>query len=175
MNAFRIAAAIIAALWAALAAAASAPSHPAGQPFTRFQDTPSGGVESVLAVDRGNAGEVQRIRSRLATEAERFSNDELPRVAKLNGRALPALTELAGKWDRVLVTYTNVPGGARIAYTSGDPAVVAAIHDWFAARRSSPALRSAARETPSGAPIRNGRCSASGARLFIRPKERSTA
>ena len=49
---------------------------------------------------------------------------------------MPGLAALEHAGDKLHVSYRDVPSGASLTYASADPAVVGAIHDWFAAQRS---------------------------------------
>ena len=39
-------------------------------------------------------------------------------------------------YAQIDVTYSELPDGAQIRYTTGDPAIIAALHAWFAAQLS---------------------------------------
>ena len=101
-----------------------------------FDDDATGGVETVTANDRSDAGQVALIRSHLATEAERFGRGDFSDPAKIHGADMPGLAALSAAGPRLRVTYLDVPGGASLRYESRDPAIIAAIHDWLAAQRA---------------------------------------
>jgi hypothetical protein len=101
-----------------------------------FDDNATGGVETVTANDRSDAEQVTLIRSHLATEAERFGRGDFSDPAKIHGADMPGLAALSNAGARLRVAHLDVPGGARLTYESRDPAVIAAIHDWFAAQRA---------------------------------------
>jgi hypothetical protein len=101
-----------------------------------FDDTATGGVETVTANDKSDAEQVTLIRSHLATEAERFGRGDFSDPAKIHGADMRGLAALSNAGAKLRVAYLDVPGGARLAFESRDPAVIAAIHDWFAAQRA---------------------------------------
>jgi hypothetical protein len=48
---------------------------------------------------------------------------------------MPGLAELrAAPLGRIAMTYRELPAGAEIVYTTADPALVTALHRWFAAQ-----------------------------------------
>src|SRR6266545_986339 len=101
-----------------------------------FDDTPSGGVETVSANDHRDARQIALIRSHLAAEAKRFSQGDFSDPAKIHGQDMPGLAELARAGEKLQVKYKELPVGASLIFASRDPAVAAAIHAWFAAQRS---------------------------------------
>ena len=44
---------------------------------------------------------------------------------------MPGVAELREGHERISVTYSDVPGGAELRYTTDDPRLVSAIHAWF--------------------------------------------
>ena len=56
--------------------------------------------------------------------------------ARIHGTDMPGLAVLRGSAGKVAVDYTDTADGARIAYTTSDPALVAALHAWFDAQVS---------------------------------------
>ncbi len=101
-----------------------------------FDDDASGGIETITANDRSDSRQVELIRSHLAKESERFARGDFSDPAAIHGADMPGLAALERAGEKLHVSYREVPGGASLAYASADPAVVGAIHDWFAAQRS---------------------------------------
>lgn len=100
-----------------------------------FDDTPSGGIETITANDKRDARQGALIRSHLAGEAQRFSRGDFSDPAKIHGQDMPGLAELASAGDKLHVKYRKLPAGASLSFVSRDPAVAAAVHAWFAAQR----------------------------------------
>jgi hypothetical protein len=100
-----------------------------------FDDTPTGGIETVAANDHGDAEQVRLIRAHLAHEATRFAQGDFSDPARIHGEDMPGLAKLAAAGPALTVAYRAVPGGASVTYSSGDTRVVAAIHEWLAAQR----------------------------------------
>jgi hypothetical protein len=107
-----------------------------------FDDTRSGGIETITANDKHDTRQTALIRSHLATEAKRFSRGDFSDPAKIHGHDMAGLAELSNAGDRLHVEYTSLPAGASLSYASTDPEVIAAIHAWFAAQRSDHAAHS---------------------------------
>jgi hypothetical protein len=49
---------------------------------------------------------------------------------------MPGLSELSKGYQRITTGYAELPNGARITYTTDDPALVTALHSWFDAQVS---------------------------------------
>jgi hypothetical protein len=107
-----------------------------------FDDTRSGGIETITANNKHDTRQTALIRSHLATESKRFSHGDFSDPAKIHGKDMPGLAELANAGDKLHVQYRSLPAGASLTYASTDPDVIAAIHAWFAAQRSDHAAHS---------------------------------
>ena len=101
-----------------------------------FDDDSTGGVQTVIAKEKLDPVQVDLVRSHLTTEAEHFARGDFSDPARIHGAGMPGLEALARAGARLRVTYREVPGGASLAFSSDDPAVIEAIHAWFAAQRS---------------------------------------
>ncbi len=101
-----------------------------------FDDDATGGVETVTANDKSDAEQIALIRSHLATEAQRFGRGDFSDPAKIHGADMPGLAALSKAGAKLRVVFLDVTGGASLTYESREPAVIAAIHDWFAAQRA---------------------------------------
>jgi hypothetical protein len=101
-----------------------------------FDDLPDGGLQQVVADDPADAEQVALIRGHLQEEAARFQRGDFGDPAAIHGDGMPGLAELREGYSKITVTYTELPDGAEIRYTTGDPVLVAAIHAWFAAQLS---------------------------------------
>ena len=101
-----------------------------------FDNLETGGIETVTANDKGDAEQIKLIRTHLSAEAKRFSRGDFSDPAKIHGEEMPGLQRLAHAGHKLNVKYRALPAGARLTYFSADKAVVAAVHEWFAAQRS---------------------------------------
>jgi hypothetical protein len=96
-----------------------------------FTKTTDGGVERVVVKDSGDTRNLALIRSHLRTEADEFGRGNYSDPAKIHGMDMPGVEELERGAARVEVVFAEIPGGAQITYSSGEPALVVALHAWF--------------------------------------------
>lgn len=96
-----------------------------------FTKTDRGGVEQVVVIDPADRRNLELIRSHLQFEAAEFREGNYSDPARIHGMDMPGLAELEAGAERVDVRYEELPDGARISYTSDEPALVDAIHAWF--------------------------------------------
>ena len=101
-----------------------------------FDDTESGGLETITAHDPHDKRQVALIRSHLAAEAKRFSRGDFSDPAAIHGHDMPGLAELARAGAKLEISYKDLPAGASLAFASADASVISAVHAWFAAQRS---------------------------------------
>ena len=100
----------------------------------RFEPTPDGLVQTVVADDPDDADQVGLVRRHLAEEAERFAAGDYGDPAAIHGDDMPGLAELEAGADAIDVAYADAPDGARVTYTTSDPALVDALHRWSEAQ-----------------------------------------
>jgi len=100
----------------------------------RFEPTDDGLVQTVVADDPSDATNVALVREHLAAEAERFAAGDYADPAVIHGDGMPGLAELEAGADRIEVAYVETAAGGRITYTTGDAALVDALHDWAEAQ-----------------------------------------
>lgn len=102
----------------------------------RFTPTETGGVQDVLADQPDDAEQVTLIRSHLQQEAKAFGRGDFGDPAQIHGDGMPGLTELQNGYERIEVRYREQPDGATLTYTTEEPALVDALHDWFESQLS---------------------------------------
>ena len=100
-----------------------------------FEKLEDGGLQTVIA-DSEDPEQISRIREHLSEEAERFARGDFHDPAKIHGEDMPGLHMLVMGHDRLRVHYEDVVRGAAIRYSSDDPAIVQALHEWFDAQLS---------------------------------------
>ena len=102
--------------------------------FTRLDQ---GGVQRVAARDPGDAAQVRLVREHLQDIRGRFLRGDFSGPAHIHGADMPGLAALRqAAPGQLLIDYQDVPGGAELRYRSADPALVAALHQWFEAQLS---------------------------------------
>jgi hypothetical protein len=100
----------------------------------QFEPTADGLVETVDADDPGDRAQIRLIRRHLAHEAATFRAGDYGDPARIHGHDMPGLATLESNPDAVTVTYMDRPAGARLTFTSDDPALVTALHAWSQAQ-----------------------------------------
>jgi hypothetical protein len=99
-----------------------------------FEQTASGGIETVRALDPKDSTQIGLIRSHLQLEATKFAVGDFSDPTAIHGMTMPGVAALSAAGGRLKVAYGELSDGATITYSSEDPVVVAAIHDWFNAQ-----------------------------------------
>jgi hypothetical protein len=100
----------------------------------RFEPTDDGLVQTVVADDPDDGQQVSLIREHLTVEAERFTNGDYGDPASIHGDDMPGLTELEAGAGGIAIDLEELTGGARVTYTTDDPALVDALHRWAEAQ-----------------------------------------
>jgi hypothetical protein len=96
----------------------------------RFEPTDTGLVQTVVADDPDDAEQVELIQQHLTDEAARFETGDYRDPARIHGDEMPGLAELQAHPDAITITYADLPDGARLTFTTDDPALVDALHRW---------------------------------------------
>jgi len=100
-----------------------------------FTKTPTGGVQRVVAKNAGDLKQIKLVRAHLKDIADKFSRGDFSGPRQVHGAAMPGLAELQAAPSGDLQTlYRDIKSGAEIRYTSVDPKIVAALHEWFDAQ-----------------------------------------
>ena len=101
-----------------------------------FRMTESGGVQRVIAKDAGAADQIKLIQEHLKHEAGEFEQGNYSDPARLHGAGMPGLKELQAGTAAIKISYTEMPLGAAITFTTDDLYLLTAIHRWFGAQLS---------------------------------------
>jgi hypothetical protein len=101
-----------------------------------FAPTETGGVQDVVADQADDAKQVDLIRTHLQQEAKAFGRGDFGDPAQIHGESMAGLAELQEGYERIEVRYRERPDGASLSYTTDEPALVDALHDWFEAQLS---------------------------------------
>jgi imidazolonepropionase-like amidohydrolase len=100
-----------------------------------FTKTKTGGTQQVVAKDPNDSTQVRLTREHLKTISEQFSTGDFSGPTHVHGAEMPGLTGLkAAKPSEIKILYQDVPSGAEITYSTDNPALVAALHQWFDAQ-----------------------------------------
>lgn len=106
------------------------------QTMHMFQPLADGGRQTVTAKDPAHSQQIALIQAHLQEEAEKFRRGDFSDPAKIHGEDMPGLAALRAGAGHINVQYTPLPDGAQMQYTTKDPALIAALHQWFAAQLS---------------------------------------
>jgi hypothetical protein len=101
-----------------------------------FQPLEDGGLQAVTAKDPSNSAQIALIQAHLTEEAEKFRRGDFSDPARIHGEDMPGLAALQAGAQHIAVQYTPLPNGAQIRYATTDPALLAALHQWFRAQLS---------------------------------------
>jgi hypothetical protein len=104
------------------------------QTMHMFQPLADGGRQTVTAKDPANSQQIALIQAHLQEEAEKFRRGDFSDPAKIHGEDMPGLAALRAGAGHIDVQYTPLPNGAQLQYTTKDPALLAALHQWFTAQ-----------------------------------------
>jgi hypothetical protein len=98
-----------------------------------FKKLDNGGLQQVVSDDQ-DARQITLIREHLAAEAQRFSQGNFHDPQMIHGENMAGLHQLITGYQRLTVQYSEIENGAQILYTSPDPDLIAALHQWFEAQ-----------------------------------------
>lgn len=101
-----------------------------------FTMTPTGGIQEVTAKDPGDSTQIALIQQHLQHEAMQFRAGDFSDPASLHGADMPGLKALEAGAAQVRVEYATLPAGARLIFTTDDPQLITAVHQWFGAQLS---------------------------------------
>ncbi len=86
--------------------------------------------------DANDTQQIDLIRTHLQMETGKFQQGDFSDPTRIHGDMMPGVTVLTAGANRITFTYETLPNGTAIRYQTSDPALIAAIHEWFAAQRS---------------------------------------
>jgi hypothetical protein len=101
-----------------------------------FRMTDTGGVQSVVVKDTADKDQIRLIRQHLRHAAAAFARGDYADPKSLHGATMPGLSELESNHAEITVTYSELPLGAALDFTTRDQHLVTAIHRWFGAQLS---------------------------------------
>lgn len=102
-----------------------------------FTKTADGGIQQVFTKKHPDPKQVALIRAHLAAIARDFAAGHFEAPEQIHGKNMPGLPALrAARQGELEIRYRDLPDGGEITYRSGDPRLVAAIHEWFDAQVS---------------------------------------
>jgi hypothetical protein len=102
-----------------------------------FTETGDGGVQRVVARNRGDLAQAQLVRQHLQELRGQFLRGDFSGPEHIHGAGMPGLAALkAAPPGSLSIAYREIPDGAELTYRTQDAALVAALHQWFTAQVS---------------------------------------
>jgi hypothetical protein len=98
-----------------------------------FASNINGGTQTVTANNPSDSKQIQLIQVHLQKEARKFAKGDFSDPTTIHGAGMPGLAELKQGASRVKVQYESLPNGARLQYSSNDPQLITALHQWLGA------------------------------------------
>jgi hypothetical protein len=102
----------------------------------RFASTETGLVQTVTAHDPDDREQITLIREHLKEEAARFAQGDLDDPATIHGDEMPGLAALRSGAADIDIQFETRDDGARLTYTTEDPDLIEALHQWGEAQVS---------------------------------------
>jgi hypothetical protein len=100
-----------------------------------FSKTAQGGVQRVVAKKASDTAQAKLVQQHLQEIQGQFLKGDFSGPARIHGQDMPGLAELrAAKPGQLAIAYKDVKGGAELSYTTANPALVTALHNWFDAQ-----------------------------------------
>jgi hypothetical protein len=97
-----------------------------------FTKTTIGGIQKVVVKNASNTTQIRLIREHLKKVAAQFSKGDFSDPAYIHGKEMPGLAELkAAQPAEIKIQYRKLKKGAEIIYTTKNPKLVTAVHQWF--------------------------------------------
>lgn len=102
-----------------------------------FSKTDTGGVQQVIVKNKANNEQIKLIREHLSKISHEFMQGDFSNPAKIHGDTMPGLAELKkAKQGDIKIDYKELVDGGQITYSTDQPALISAIHQWFDAQLS---------------------------------------
>jgi len=102
-----------------------------------FTKTDRGGIQQVVAKDPKDVQQVRLTREHLQAIAAQFAKGDFSGPTHIHGAEMPGLQDLRhAKLGEIDIRYTAIDGGGQVSYSTGNPALVEALHKWFDAQLS---------------------------------------
>ena len=97
-----------------------------------FRSLADGGAIEVTVNDPADTANLAAIRNHLSQIAKQFAAGDFSAPMMTHAEMPPGAAEIQKLKDKIAYAYEELPGGARVRITTGDPTALAAVHDFFA-------------------------------------------
>jgi hypothetical protein len=96
-----------------------------------FRTLEDGGAIEVTVNDASDNADLPAIRNHLAQIAKQFAAGDFSSPMMTHAEMPPGAAEMQKLKDKIAYTYEEMPGGARVRITTGDPNALAAVHKFL--------------------------------------------
>jgi TusA-related sulfurtransferase len=96
-----------------------------------FRTLEDGGAIEVTVNDPGDTADLTAIRNHLAQIAKQFAAGDFTSPMMTHAEMPPGAAEMQKLKNKIAYTYEELPAGARVKITTGDPEALAAVHKFF--------------------------------------------
>jgi len=115
--------------------AAANPLEGIEQTFTK---TVHGGFQHVVVKSVKSASQIKLLQTQLMNMVEQFQNGDFSQSERLYGVDMPGLAELKrAEANEIKFEYQPLANGGQIHYSSEEPQLVQALHEWFTVQKQS--------------------------------------
>jgi len=97
-----------------------------------FRSLEDGGAIEVTVNDPADTTHLAAIRNHLSQTAKQFAAGDFSSPMMTHGELPPGAAEMQKLKDKIAYTYEELPRGARVRITTGDPQAIAAVHKFLA-------------------------------------------
>lgn len=101
-----------------------------------FASTETGLIQTITAHDPDDSEQIALIGEHLEEESIRFAQGDLDDPATIHGDEMPGLAALRNGAGDIDIEFETHNDGARLTYTTENPALVEALHQWGEAQIS---------------------------------------
>src|SRR4051812_45915511 len=96
-----------------------------------FRTLDDGGAIEVTVNDPADTTDLAAIRNHLSEIAKQFAAGDFSAPMMTHAEMPPGAAEMKNLKEKIAYTYEELPGGARVKITTGDPAALTAVHDFL--------------------------------------------
>lgn len=96
-----------------------------------FTKTETGGVDTILLEPGASEEQIKFLQNRMLANSQMQSNGLAQDPIGIYGDAAPGIKIMSENRDKYETSYKELPLGGSIEYTTTDPLVLEAIHDWI--------------------------------------------
>jgi uncharacterized protein (DUF305 family) len=99
-----------------------------------FQMLPDGGLQTVTVNDPTDHAQIALVQQHLGELVAKVRRGDFSDPAALHGSDMSGLPVLSTAGIQLQIAYSAIPHGGQIRYTTRDPEILEALHEWFRAQ-----------------------------------------